>query len=262
MPPPQVQFWKKATTVSVACDSDVGFAGIGQVKIGKMSKSGIVKVSATFTPFGGKKVSAKSMSCAVEADGTFAVEWPDVKGLGRVALSVSPAESGAVVSGSFADYPVSASTVGGALPITEFTFALEDLVGGALPEGVQMDLLPTNEVAHVSSGKWKFAKAAKVRWAKVKGTKPPVYELVVDTDKGCTNLSGLSVSYAAKTGLLKGSFKVYALVEANGKSKLMKYSATIAGAVIDGVGRGTATVKKTDCVWTLSVAPPAGDSSK
>lgn len=255
VPPPQIQYWKKSTTVSVPCDSNSGFVGIGQVKVGKMNKSGVVKVSATFTPFGGKKVSAKSKSCLVEADGSFEVEWPDVKGLGRVALAVSPTETGAAVSGAFADFPVSSSTVGGDLPIAEFAFVLGDLVDGGLPDGVQTGLLPTNEIAHVSGGKWKFAKAAKVKWTKVKGTKPAVYELVVDTSKGRTNLSGLSVSYTAKTGLLKGSFKVYALVESNGKTKLKKYGATLAGAVIDGVGRGTATVKKPHCVWSTSVTP-------
>lgn len=254
VPTPQVQYWKKATTVSVACDSDSGIVGVGQVKIGKMSKSGTVKVSATFTPFGGKKVTAKSVSCDVAADGSFEVAWPDVKGLGRVALAVSPVETGTFVSGSFGDYPVSASTVGGALPVIDFTFALEDIADGGLPNGVQVDLLPTNEVAHVSGGKWKFAKAAKIKLVKSKGVKPAVYELVVDTSGGRTNLSGISVSYTAKTGMLKGSFKIYTLVESNGKRKLKKFSATIVGAVIDGVGRGRATVKKPYCSWCISVA--------
>ena len=252
-PPKETLFWKKATTVSVACDSGSGYVGIGQVKIGKMGKTGTVKVSATFTPFGGKKVSAKSKTCAVAEDGSFEVEWPEVKGLGRVALEVAPVEGGAEISGSFAEFAVSAAKVGGELPVAEFEFALGDVVDGELPPGTVTELLPTSVVAAVSGGKWRFAKAAKVKWSKIKGSNPAEYELAVDTSKDRTNLSGLSVSYTPKTGVLKGSFKVYALVESRGRIKLKKYGATLAGAVIDGTGRGTATVKSPHCVWTVSI---------
>ena len=55
------------------------------------------------------------------------------------------------------------------------------------------------------------------------------------------NPAGLKLTYTAKTGQFKGSFKVFAETGA-GKSK--KLSATVFGAVVEGVGYGTTTVKK------------------
>ena len=53
--------------------------------------------------------------------------------------------------------------------------------------------------------------------------------------------SGLKLTFTAKTGLFKGSFKVYAI---DAKGKLKSFSATVNGVVVDGLGYGTATIKK------------------
>ena len=98
----------------------------------------------------------------------------------------------------------------------------------------------------MKNGKWAFAKAAGVKWAKPKkGTILAIYDeasgkgLVVDTSKGRTNLSGLKLAYTPKTGTFKGSFKVYAIQ--NGKLK--KFTARVTGIVVNGTGYGIATGK-------------------
>ena len=86
-----------------------------------------------------------------------------------------------------------------------------------------------------------LAKAATLKYAKIKGTKPAEYELVCDTSKGKTNLSGLKLTYTAKTSTIKGSFNVYTVNEA--KHKVNKVSFTVKGMVIGGKAVGVATCK-------------------
>ncbi|MBQ5531107.1 MAG: hypothetical protein IIT98_03780, partial [Kiritimatiellae bacterium] len=54
------------------------------------------------------------------------------------------------------------------------------------------------------------------------------------------NPSGLKLSYKAKDGSFKGSFKAYA--EVNGKLKAKTVS--VSGVVVGGKGYGSATIKK------------------
>ena len=75
-------------------------------------------------------------------------------------------------------------------------------------------LLPYSEVADVNNGKWKFKKAAGVKWGK------------------------------PKKGTFKGSFKVYALQGSGKGTKLKKYTVKVSGVVVDGVGYGLAVCKK------------------
>ena len=87
-----------------------------------------------------------------------------------------------------------------------------------------------------------MAKASTLKYAKIKGSKPVVYELVRDTSKGKTNLSGLKLTYTAKTATIKGSFNVYTVDVA--KHKVNKVSFTVNGMVIGGKAVGMATCKK------------------
>jgi hypothetical protein len=81
-----------------------------------------------------------------------------------------------------------------------------------------------------------------VKWTKDKVTKE--FGLEVDESGGKTNRSALKLSYVAKTGIFKGSFKAYALEEKNGKTKLVKYTVNVFGFVVDGKGIGQASIKK------------------
>lgn len=93
-----------------------------------------------------------------------------------------------------------------------------------LPDGVSVD---TGARWVVAGG----ARAGKVAYER--GT------TVVDTAKLGANPSALKLTYKAKGGSFKGSFKVYA--DVNGRLKATKVS--VVGVVLDGVGHGTATIK-------------------
>ena len=79
----------------------------------------------------------------------------------------------------------------------------------------------------VSGTRWDAGKAAKV-----------AYKRGVVTVTG-ENVSGLKLTYTAKTGLFKGSLMVYTM--RNGK--LLKNKLSVFGAVTGGVGYGTAVLK-------------------
>ena len=92
---------------------------------------------------------------------------------------------------------------------------------------------PVGEKFTVSGSKWAFSKTSG-KLKVVDGI------LAVISKSEPANLSGLKLSYAAKTGLVKGSFKLYYME--GGKVKFDKV--TITGAVVDGVFMGNCTVKK------------------
>ena len=79
----------------------------------------------------------------------------------------------------------------------------------------------------VSGTKWDAGKAAKV-----------AYKGGTVTVTG-TNISGLKLTYTAKTGLFKGAFTVYAVKG----GKLTKNKFNVFGAVTGGIGYGTAVLK-------------------
>ena len=63
----------------------------------------------------------------------------------------------------------------------------------------------------------------------------------------------MKLTYTAKTGQFKGSFKVYALQGTGKKRKLAKYTVNVIGFVVDGVGYGRATLKKPAASWSVRV---------
>ena len=63
---------------------------------------------------------------------------------------------------------------------------------------------------------------------------------IVDDSKAGTNPSGLKLTYSAKDGSFKGSFKAYSVVG----GKLKATTVNVSGVMIGGKGYGTASVKK------------------
>jgi len=109
--------------------------------------------------------------------------------------------------------------VGGLSGASALTFdaeALAALVAGGTAE-VQTAYLPTGATVVPKGTKWTLA----------------------PDEAGAVRKSGLKLSYSAKAGSFKGSFKAFAVVK--GKAKATTVSLT--GVVVDGVGYGTATVK-------------------
>ena len=99
--------------------------------------------------------------------------------------------------------------------------------------------LPNGLPVTVSGGKWTLPKAGKVAYKK--GTSEP------DEAKLGENPSELKLTYAAKSGTFKGSFKVY--VDVGGKPKAT--AVNVAGVLVDGTGYGAATIKKAGGVGVM-----------
>ena len=91
------------------------------------------------------------------------------------------------------------------------------------------DYIPDGVKVTPNGGKWVFPKAGKVTY---KDGAP-------DKSKLGENPSGLKLSYKAKDGSFKGSFKVYAVD--GGKAKATTVNVT--GVMVGATGYGTATIK-------------------
>ena len=236
-------FAKAKTVLSALYGKDGALVGTVQVKVGKLGKKGVkISASATLLVDGkAKKVSAKAVSLPLVGgalSGTLVFKAP----IG--AMSFEMTADGAFTLKN-ADYVAEEATIGSNGPKVlaqgSHTFFLEEF-GLPVAGDIQEQLLPTSVVFAVSGKKWKFDKGASVKWTKNKVTKE--YGLVVDTSKGRSNLSALKLSYAPKTGVFKGSFKIYMLETSGAKTKLKSYKANVLGFVVDAVGIGEARCKK------------------
>ena len=227
--------WKKARAVNGAVFRDGKTVGVVQVKVGKMNKSGEVSVSGTITGLDGKKLAAKGGKVGV------------IGGIATATLTVKDGTTatvtvGAGVSGSWNGAEIRAAEIGGNWTRTDATVQVDATIA-SLPAGTQEALLPDDEPVLAKGGKWAFNKAATVKWTKNRESKE--YELQVDESRGKSNRSGLKLTYTPKTGLFKGSFKVYALEDATGgKKRLKKYTANVTGVVVNGTGSGLAIIKR------------------
>ena len=114
--------------------------------------------------------------------------------------------------------------------------------------------------AKVSGGKKiDFGKAASVKYAKVKEGNVTRYVLDGLNDEKKPNVSGLKLTYTPKTGMFKGSFKIYASNEesvAPGKKPTLKtYTVNVTGFIVDGAGVGQATLKNPAASWPVILDP-------
>ena len=105
------------------------------------------------------------------------------------------------------------------------TFRLGDELGDAKYEAYLPNGVPVG-----GGAKWTLPKAGKVQLAK---------DGAVDAAKLGENPSALKLTYKAKDGTFKGSFKAYSDVNGKPKGTTMK----VAGVLVNGVGYGAVTVK-------------------
>ena len=127
-----------------------------------------------------------------------------------------------------------------------------------LPAGYDIleDALPFEMIGKVSVGKKiNFGKAATVKYKKVKEGKVTRYMLDGLNDAKKPNVSALKLTYTPKTGVFKGSFKIYATNEASvvpgEKPTLKTYTVNVTGFFVGGVGGGQATLKKPAASWPV-----------
>ena len=218
--------WQKARTLkgiaTRAVPSPHDIQGIFELKCGKVNKrTGVAKVAAAFTGLDGTKKSYKARKVNV----TGKTVTVDFDGL-RVTIDGDTFSGGEGMPGGLG---VSSAEVGGNWTGREATVMVDAYDLSMFDGTVISNLLPYEETADVSGGKWKFAKAASVKWAKQKNgaATPEIYDeesgkgLIVDETKDRTNLSGMKLTYTPKKGTFKGSFKVYVL-EGSGKTTKLK----------------------------------------
>ena len=231
---------KKAETLRGAAYYGAELMGVVELKVGKVSKQGTSKVSGSVTTFAGKKHTIKAQSVYMDDKMAISV-YLEVKGLGALAFALGSKDGKNVFAGALDKWHVQTANVGGNWTKGGATAEVAVEYVSAFAGTVLVDLLPTNVTAKVSRGKWVFDKAASIKF------KNGALTGIDDPKK--PNLSGMKLSYTPKTGMFKGSFKVYAL---NG-TKLVKYTMSVTGVVIDGVGHGKATCKRPAVSWSMKV---------
>ena len=205
------------------------------IVVGTKGKS---KVSGTLAD--GTRVSARSQLLVGERECAVAVSW--AKKASSVACLVWLCEDGTVecsnlpggTAALIANVQDRVYLVNGAM----FRFDAE-IVGPMVP-GLQPDLLPDGLAVRMSGNKFFVDKAGTVKLSRDK--------MDLDLSKAGTNPSGLKLSYAMRTGVFKGNFILYTLID----GKLKKLRAIVTGVVLGGKGYGTASVKRVGS-WPVSI---------
>ena len=194
------------------------------------------KVTAKGALADGTKVSAKSQLLIGERECAAAVSW--TKKGSSVACLAWFCEDGSVECGNllggasakFADSRTGAYLASGA------AFHVDVDALAAIVPGLNVDLVPDGLEVRMKGSAFDIDKSGKVKLLKDKsGIDPSVLG---------TNPSGLKLKYKMKESTFSGSFAAY--FQAGGKLK--KTPVQISGVVLDGIGYGTASVKKSGSV--------------
>ena len=208
----------------------------GGVLSAVLSKKGKVKIAGTLAD--GTKVSATSLFLIGKSWCCVPVAWTK-KGAGvAFTLWLKRGGTGVAVVGLGAG--VSAGQPGELESDALFRVVKAAFVSlwedAGLAGKLLADQLPTNVRVSSVGGRWQLPKAGKVVY--IKGTTD------VDPEKAGENPSGLKISYKAKDGSFKGSFKAYA----DNGGKLKATTVDVAGVLVGNVGYGRAIVKKAGSV--------------
>ena len=245
----------KAVTLMGAVYNGGNPVGIVELKLGKVTAKQTSKVSGTVRTLSGKHTIKPFLITGIDGKTSKTVSL-DVKGLGTMSITIG----GTRFAGTLGGWHVQNANVGGKWTRSSATVYV-DATSASFPAGTLSYLLPDIETATVKNGRWTFAKAASVKWAKPKnGVTPEIYDesvdkgLIVDETKGKTNLSGLKLTYTPRDGTFKGSFKMYVLEGTGARTKLKSATVNVNGFVVDGVGYGTATCKSPAAgPWAVTV---------
>lgn len=228
--------------------------GVIRLKASKMKESTRkVKISGYVLGLDGKKKAVRlaNKDLVVPESGPLSAVF-NVKDWGVLEVVIG----GTSFVGRLDEYRVQTAAVGGAWTKDDSRVSVAVDSYEDIPGFVCDSLFPAEEPIAVNKGKWKFGKAASVSWKKPKGERAK--RLVVDTSKGRTNLSGIKLSYAPKSGLFRGTAKIYALDNVVpeillGKVKLKKRTVKVTGVAVDGVGYGQAVLKKPAHTWSACI---------
>ena len=216
-------------TYTFAVETDDGVAAFSA----SVAKNGKTKVQGTLG--NGTKVSVSTTGSL--GDAHYAV--PVVVSKSKVSFGFVlwiPLDGGAPVFAAASGSSWQALRTGGAFALVGGTHAFDFEVPAfrdyiAAVDGTKV--APVGEEFAVSGTKWVFSKAS----GKLKAT-DGVLAVVAKGEPA--NLSGLKLTCTAKTGLVKGSFKLYYMEG----GKLKSDKVTVSGVVAEGVFVGNGTVKK------------------
>ena len=240
--------------VGALFDATQNIAGVVLLKVGKANaKKGTSKVSGSVVMLDGKKYAVKGgevpTGSSPRSTQKAGLVVPKV---GSLHLTFGDNGFAGSMKGEAGDeWAVRTADVMGGLSARDATFKMSGDVGKLNGMTVVTNCLPGGTSVKTVGSKWQLAKAASVKYARTGGD-PAGYELVVDTDGGKTNVSGLRLSYASKTGSFKGGFTFFADAGTADAPKLKKVKAVVTGVVVDGVGYGMATVKGED-PWSVRI---------
>jgi len=126
-------------------------------------------------------------------------------------------------------------------PLAETVEPIVRVSAADLPTGLAdalAEFLPIYEEFTSADGKWTFKKTPKIKF-----TKGVFDQEAYDKDiaKGKTNNSGVKLTLTKKNGTFKGTFQVYTLTD---KGSVKKNKATVNGIMVNGIGYGSAVIKK------------------
>ena len=209
-----------AGTYNLVCDE-----GVVSVSVAKKGKA---KVSGTWN---GVKISANSQL---------------LPGVGYCTVPVVINKKGAALAFNLWLQEGAAPSVSGIdCRAVGFSGALKSgaafrMDGAALAQvlpGLLTDYLPGGLSVAQSGTKWVVAGGAKAGKLKLLKGSP---EADREKSKFSDNMSGLKLTYKAKDGSFKGSFKAYAVE----KNKLKSYTVNVTGVMVGDTGYGTAVLKK------------------
>ena len=153
------------------------------------------------------------------------------------------------------------ATVGGSMPVSSLSCSVAIDAPPTLDYGWSLldKALPTNVPITVVNGtRWTFERAAVVKYQRINDANGIYFDLVGLDDTTTANVSGMRLSYTAKTGMFRGTFKLLATNEGitdEGKPpRIKRITVNVIGFVINGKGIGTATCKKpAGGPWAVSV---------
>ena len=245
-------FFKKTKKLESVVYMDGAPFGKLYVTLGKYNtKKGYLKASFKISAFNSKSYS-KSVNVTPDKFGDILdVDVAFKSPVGTMEFDIVNGEDGFEVYGEGDDYYVEEGDVvlGGLLESEEMTFSVdfEDIE----PENDSYEFMPDSSIfaeAIVKNGKTlSFGSTPSIKYKKIKEDGYSWYELAEYDEERYPNTNGVKLSYKYKTGAFTGSFKIYASNESSvddgKKPTLKKYTAKIAGCVVNGEGLGTVTVK-------------------
>ena len=245
-------FFKKSKKLESAVYNDGVPFGKLYVILGKYNtRKNYLKASFKISAFNGKSYS-KSVNVTPDKFGDILdVDVAFKSPVGTMEFDIVNGEDGFEVYGEGDDYYVEEGDVvlGGLLESEEMTFSVdfEDIE----PENDSYEFMPDPSIfaeAIVKNGKTlSFGSTPSIKYKKFKEDGYSWYELAEYDEERYPNTNGVKLSYKYKTGEFTGSFKIYASNESSvddgKKPTLKKYTAKIAGCVVNGEGLGTVTVK-------------------